>query len=263
MIIKAQNKQIHHRIQTKQGLFGVVRWFGRLPTMPLVCTSSTLEQVFTATDKQENNNTTQPEVYVGVQWDCGNVGNNDGVLNGTRYFQTKSKTGGSFVPISYLYHPLPSDSVVDALDAASYALEQSIRLLSLDQERRMFHFMSDLQLLKGWFESTKICLAHFHSSAITLSSMRDELHQLRSSKRESVTYELDLEVKIEKLSSLTSMEKKTFESELIKLRNTIGTLWRSIGMNFIHYNQGKESKPDLEKALRSAAKTILDWGQDE
>eukprot|EP01064_Diplonema_japonicum_P017762 TRINITY_DN2606_c1_g1_i1.p1 TRINITY_DN2606_c1_g1~~TRINITY_DN2606_c1_g1_i1.p1 ORF type:complete len:581 (+),score=133.04 TRINITY_DN2606_c1_g1_i1:47-1744(+) len=219
------------KVQSRQGHFGMAMWTGKLPK-------------------------SSDELTVGVEWDDGLLGNCDGDHNGVKYFQCNKKNSGSFMNVKDLVIPLPRDSVVDALDSTLVVVNNMLRTLRIDQERRLFYMLSDLQIARGWLEALQKCIDHLTTENLTQLSIKEELRAAENSKKEDVSGELELKDRLEKLLSHIEAERKTFKAETDRLRSTYSALWRGILSNYCHYNKYCEIRPGIDTSILNAASGI-------
>ncbi|KAJ9459229.1 Sorting nexin-4 [Diplonema papillatum] len=223
------------RVQTKHGQIGTVRWSGSHP----------------------DGAHSADQVFVGVEWDNHEGGTCDGQLPGKeRCFKGKFPRGSSFVDMHSLYIPLPTDSVVAAVDALTAEVTAHLSSLSMVQEKRLFHLLSDLQIIRGWLDSILHCVAHFNECNAIEAAISNELAHKRSGKKMDPTPELQLEDRLQKHQKSVAREKTTFKAELEKAHGTVHCLWRGLLTNFTTYYQNLETKQGLDRKIEAMSHGI-------
>ena len=135
-------------------------------------------------------------------------------------------------------------------------MEAALRELPVEQEKRLFHLLSDLQILKGWLESSRRCIAHFNTANLTIHSIEASLKTLKQGKKEDLTLEMELEERVEKYKRQTELEKKTFEAEIHRMKRSVSLLWRGILQNFYTFQANVEVHQGLDTDILAVTDDI-------
>eukprot|EP01062_Namystynia_karyoxenos_P064612 TRINITY_DN5762_c1_g2_i2.p1 TRINITY_DN5762_c1_g2~~TRINITY_DN5762_c1_g2_i2.p1 ORF type:complete len:624 (+),score=159.10 TRINITY_DN5762_c1_g2_i2:87-1958(+) len=224
------------RVRHKSCGRGTIRWVGQLPR------------------------SVKPEaVWAGVEWVDPTRGKCDGTIYGERHF-TCADTGGSFCLPECLQVAGCADEATDSLDIAASCTERALAELDHDQERRLFHVVSDLRLLIGWMEALHGVAAGFVHRGKEAAVIEADLAGLRQTKRDSVELELQLEEQVERLRRRTIAERATFSVEAARVKQTAAGLWRSTLHNYGQFFGNVEHhRTAYEGILMGAEKLATAW----